>query len=109
MSHKYCVMLSTCPDNDCAEALAALLVERQLAACVNIVPGLRSIYQWQGERHSDAEVLLIIKTRSELSEAVQQALVSAHPYELPEVIALPVTAGLPGYLDWIDAQLATTN
>jgi len=94
------VLLSTCGNADDAEKLAATLVDEGLAACVNIVPGLRSIYHWQGKVQNDAEVLLIIKTGKEL-EPLMTRLSALHPYELPEIIAVPITDGSQDYLKWL--------
>lgn len=85
-----------------AERIATVLVERGLAACVNVVPGVVSIYRWKGAVERELEVLLVIKTRAERFEALREALVSLHPYEVPELIALPVAAGHPPYLAWLD-------
>lgn len=95
------LVLSTCPDQDTALALATRLVEQGLAACVNVVPGLTSIYRWEGALHRDPEVLLLIKTAAGRLDALVKGLRRLHPYELPEIIALPITAGLPEYLNWV--------
>lgn len=92
-----------------AERLAALLVEGGHAACVNIVPGLTSIYRWQGKIEQGSEVLLFIKTRRDRYPELERQLHTAHPYELPEIIAVPIDAGLAGYLAWIDANLGATT
>lgn len=105
MSH--IIVLTTCPDEPCAEQLATTLVEGGLAACVNIVPGIRSVYRWQGKVVREAELLLVIKSRSEQFTALQESIVQHHPYELPEVIAVSVSAGHIPYLAWIDSQLET--
>lgn len=99
-AHDYVLVLVTAPPGE-AERLARLAIERELAACVNLVPGLRSIYRWQGRICEDGEVLLLLKTRSALVPALREQLVAAHPYELPEVIALPIVAGHAPYLHWI--------
>lgn len=99
------LVLSTCPDRDTAERLARLLVERRLAACVNIVPGLVSVYRWQGEIHRDAECLLLIKTDTERYPALETALRAAHPYELPEIVAVTISNGSTDYLRWITTEL----
>jgi periplasmic divalent cation tolerance protein len=93
--------LCTCPDQAVAERIAASLLEGKLAACVNILPGIVSMYRWQGEIARDAEVLLLIKTSAERRDAMQQALRDMHPYEVPEIISLPVTAGHQPYIDWV--------
>jgi len=80
------------------------LVEERLAACVNVVPGLRSLYRWQGKVHEDAEALLLLKTTAARYQALQERLRALHPYELPEIVAVPVSAGLPAYLEWVAAQ-----
>ena len=103
MSHT--LILTTCPDDDSAEQLATALVEGRLAACVNIVPGIRSIYRWQGEIVKDGEVLLVIKSRSEHFAQLKEAILQRHPYELPEVIVVSVSDGHMPYLAWIDNQL----
>jgi periplasmic divalent cation tolerance protein len=91
--------VATAPD---AERIATVLVERGLAACVNVVPGVTSIYRWKGAVERDLELLLVIKTRADRFEALREALVSLHPYELPELIALPVEGGSLPYLAWLD-------
>jgi len=92
---------TTCPDLDCARDLAKSLLDQKLAGCINLVPGIESHYIWEGERKSGNEVLLLIKTRSDLFEPLQTHIKGVHPYELPEIIAVPVTDGLPAYLNWI--------
>lgn len=100
------VVLCTCPDEETAGALAAGLVEERLAACVNILPAIRSIYRWQGETCDDAEALMVIKTTAEAFAAVQDWLIDAHPYDTPEVIALPVAAGSAVYLGWVTGEVS---
>lgn len=95
------LVFSTCPDAASAERIADALVDQKLAACVNLVPGLRSIYRWEGERTSAQEVLLIIKSRTHDYSALENALRALHPYQLPEIIAVPISSGLPAYLAWI--------
>lgn len=99
------VVLSTVGSAADADGIARELVERRLAACVNAVPGLRSTYRWKGRVENDAEVLLVIKTRRERLEALREALVSLHPYELPEMIALPIEDGHAPYLAWLDESV----
>lgn len=101
------VVLSTVGSVDVAERIAMALVESRLAACVNVLPGLTSIYRWKGAVEKEAEVLLVIKTRQAAFEALCQALVSMHPYEVPEVVALPVGAGHAPYLAWLDENVGT--
>ncbi len=97
-----CVILSTVPPALSA-ALAKSLLEKNLAACVNITT-VRSLYQWKGECCDDEEHLLIIKTRRVLADAVIRALESEHPYDVPEIIVLPVTAGHAPYLKWVHEE-----
>ena len=95
-----CVLLSTCPPAE-AERLATLLVAGGHAACVNIAPRVTSVYRWEGKLQKDEESLLVIKCARARVEAATAALVAAHPYDVPEVIALDVAAGHPPYLDWV--------
>lgn len=89
------------PDGESAQALARALVEQRLAACVNVLPGVRSVYRWQGVVEQATEVTLLIKTMPARYAALESAIKSAHPYEVPEIMATPVVAGLPVYLDWV--------
>ena len=100
----YYLVINTCPDQDVARHLADTLVQERLAACVNIVAGVESVYEWQGELHHDAECLLYIKTRADNYRALETRLRLLHPYELPEIIAVPIADGLAGYLNWIEQQ-----
>ena len=93
--------LCTCPDDEAATRLAEALVGERLAACANILPGLRSVYRWQGAIQRDAETLLLIKTTADRYPALQARLPELHPYELPELVAVEVADGLPGYLRWV--------
>jgi len=96
------VALSTVGSAEEADRLARALVERRLAACVNVVPGVVSHYRWQGELQRDEERLLVIKTRAERIEALRDALRELHPYELPELVAFEISDGSPEYLKWLD-------
>jgi len=98
------LILCTCPNADSAGRIARVLVEERLAACVNRVPGLTSVYRWQGEIHEDNEVLLLIKTRRELFELLRARIIELHPYDVPEVIALEITAGHAPYLEWLRTE-----
>lgn len=89
------------PDEASAQAMARALVERRLAACVNMLPGVRSVYRWQGAVEQANEVTLLIKTTPERYAALEEAIKSGHPYDLPEIAATSVVAGLPAYLDWV--------
>jgi periplasmic divalent cation tolerance protein len=95
------VLLSTCPDARTAERIARELVEASLVACVNVVPGLRSIYRWNGAVQLDEEVLMILKTPTDRLAAARERLVALHPYDVPEVVALPVVDGHHPYLHWV--------
>ncbi len=97
------LILCTCPDRNTAENIARLLVTDGLAACVNIVPNLVSIYTWQGQVESAEECLLLIKAREDNYPAIETAIRCHHPYDLPEIIAVPVQQGLPEYLHWINS------
>lgn len=98
--------LCTCPDAASAQQLAETLVGERLAACVNRLPGVLSTYRWQDEVHADGEELLLIKTTAACFEALKARLLELHPYELPELIALPVERGHAAYLDWVRANVA---
>ena len=102
------VVLSAVASAEDAERIAEALVERGLAACVNVLPGVRSFYRWKGALQRDEERLLVIKTRAERFEALREALVALHPYELPEVVALPIAAGHAPYLEWIGSGTRTS-
>ena len=95
------LVLTSLADEAGAQRLARALVERRLAACVNMLPAVRSVYRWNDAIEEAAEVTLLIKTTTARYAELEQAILALHPYELPEVIALPVSAGLPGYLGWI--------
>ena len=97
--------LCTCPDADVAGKIAEQLVAEQLAACVNIVPGILSVYHWQGEVERAQEVLLIIKTGKAVWSRLEQCIQALHPYELPEIIAVPITSGQADYIKWIEGSL----
>ena len=103
---KVLVALTTCPSPEVAERLATTLVAEGLAACVNRLPGMTSTYIWEGQVQNEAEVLLIIKTTAERFEVLKERLAGLHPYELPELIAIPVCAGSERYLDWVRQNVA---
>lgn len=98
---QHIVVFITAPPDKAAE-LGRALVEARLAACANIVPAIRSIYRWQGELCDDEEALLVIKSRADRLPRLRDKVTALHPYEVPEVIALPIVAGHPPYLSWID-------
>ena len=99
-----CAVLITAPDEQTALALARALVEARLAACVNLVPGVRSVYRWQGVVQDDGEILMIAKTRRARLVELQRRVHELHPYDVPEVIALPVGGGSEAYLGWIVSE-----
>ena len=105
MSTHYRVVFCTCPDEDTATTLAGELVERHLAACVNLLSGVRSIYPWKGEIQCDQEVLLVIKTRKDRIDELQRFILTHHPYELPEFVVVSIEQGNQGYLEWIGEWL----
>jgi Uncharacterized protein involved in tolerance to divalent cations len=95
----------SCPDAACAQGIAEALVGERLAACVNRVPGISSTYRWHGTVTTDSEVLLLIKTTTGRFEALRTRLLQLHPYELPELIAVPVGHGHKAYLEWVRANV----
>ena len=95
------VVLCTCPDEATATKIATALLAEELVACVNCVAGIRSMYRWEGQIRDEAEVLLVIKTSAARYGALESLLRAQHPYEMPEIIALPVVAGAHDYLNWI--------
>ncbi len=99
------VALSTAATPEDADRLAAALVERRLAACVNVVPGVVSHYRFEGRQHRDAELLRVITTRSEKLEALRAALVELHPYDVPELVELEIAGGHAPYLSWLDESV----
>ena len=99
------VVLSTCGTEQEAESLARQLVEKRLAACVNVIHRMKSYYRWQGVMETAEECLLVIKSSRERFEALRAALETAHSYEVPEVLALPVVDGAANYLNWIEVSL----
>ena len=98
------VVLTNLPDRESAKALARALVEERLAACVNIGAAVESIYHWRGQIETEIEVPVAIKTRQVLYSKVEAAIRKIHPYELPEIVAVPITDAFAAYLDWIDTE-----
>jgi periplasmic divalent cation tolerance protein len=98
------LVLTNLPDRAAAEKIADLLIERRLAACVNILAPCRSVYRWKGAVQHDEEHPMLIKTTAERYPAMEAAIRQAHPYELPEIVAVPIERGLPAYLDWVAAE-----
>jgi len=105
MNETKIVVFITAPTLPVAEQIAKRLVERRLAACVNILPAIQSIYRWEGKIHQESEILLVVKTRDGLFEDhLIPAVLEIHPFKVPEIIAVPVMNGLPGYLEWINQE-----
>jgi periplasmic divalent cation tolerance protein len=102
---QHVLALSTAPSVEKAAEIARALVDERLAACVNVVGGVRSIYRWQGTVHDDAEALCLIKTRRELVDRLRERLVALHPYEVPELIVVDLEGGHAPYLAWIDESV----
>jgi len=91
----------TAPDPDTAGRVARALLDERLIACANLLPGVTSLYRWQGEVQSDAEVLVVMKTREALVPRLMERATALHPYQVPELLALPVADGLPAYCRWV--------
>lgn len=95
------VVLTNVPDADHARAIARKVIELRLAACANILPAVQSVYRWQGAVEEASEVTLLIKTVQVRYAELESVIKSVHPYQVPEIIALPIASGLPAYMDWI--------
>ncbi|MBK1734377.1 divalent-cation tolerance protein CutA [Halorhodospira abdelmalekii] len=104
MASLHYVVLCTCPDQETARRLAGGAVEASLAACVNIVSGISSVFYWEGAVQEEAEWLLVIKTSDVAYSELESYLQANHPYDLPEIIACPIEKGLSGFLEWISAE-----
>ena len=102
------LVLTNLPNAEAAQTLATLLVDERLAACVNILAPARSVYRWNGEIEQAEEVPLLIKTTAARYAALESAILSHHPYDLPEIIAVPIAFGLPEYLSWVAAETKET-
>ncbi len=98
------LVLTNLPDRAAAEKLAEALIAKRVAACVNILAPCRSVYRWRGELQREEEHPVLIKTTRESYPALEAAIREAHPYELPEIVAVPIERGLPAYLDWVAAE-----
>ncbi len=109
MSENFQLVVTTCPTAESAQNIAKLLIEKQLAACVNVIPGVHSYYEWKGSLENTTEYMVMIKTRSDRFNELQMMITSAHPYELPEIISVPITAGSQAYLAWLDAQVSKSK
>lgn len=104
MAEESLLVLCTAPDAETGARLARGLVQERLAACANLIPGLRSFYTWEGEVQDDAEVQLLVKTRRGRLDEIERWLSDNHPYDVPEIIALPITGGSNAYLDWLQNE-----
>ena len=101
MPEEMIMVVSNMPNAEVATAIAHELVGRQLAACVNILPGVHSVYRWQGAVEEASEVTVLIKTRRACYAALEAAITTLHPYDVPEILAFPISGGLPAYLGWV--------
>jgi periplasmic divalent cation tolerance protein len=98
------IILVTAPDAETASAIGRALVEERLAACANVIPGLRSTFRWEGKVQEEAEVLMLVKARRADVQAISTRVRELHPYEVPEVVATDIVAGLDAYLEWIATE-----
>jgi len=98
------LVITNLPDRAVAERIADLLIEKKLAACVNILAPCRSVYRWKGAVQHDEEHPMLVKTTTERYAELERAIRGAHPYELPEIVAVPIERGLPEYLQWVSAE-----
>ncbi len=105
---EFCMVLSTCPNAEVANTIAHELVQRGLAACVNILPSVRSVYTWKGKVETASEHLLLVKSHTRQYKAIEALIRELHPYELPEIIAVPIAGGLDKYLSWLEKTEAAT-
>ena len=103
------LVLTNLPDQQAATQLANILIDEKVAACVNILGACRSVYRWQGKVESSQEIPLLIKTTAARYAALEAVIRRWHPYELPEIIAVPVAQGLPGYLQWVAGEVNTAT
>lgn len=107
MIEKFLVVFCMVPDEETASNISKKLVENNLAACCNIVSGVKSIYRWEEKITEDSELLIIIKTKSTIYKEMQESLIKWHPYEVPEIIALQIKEGNKDYLNWIEQNVKT--
>ena len=109
MASKYHIAVTTCPTLEIATQLANSVVEQRLAACVNIIPSIKSVYKWKGKIENDDESILIIKTMKQQLASLEKLILRLHPYETPEFISMPIESGSKAYLDWIAASIKSTT
>lgn len=105
MNSKFKIVFCTVPDPETAVSISRKLVEEKLAACCNIIPGIRSLYFWEGEICDDQELLIIIKTHEGAWSRLEQRIKELHPYQVPEIIAVQITNGSESYLNWVDQNV----
>jgi len=105
MSADLQIVLCTVPDRETADMIAGALVTEELAACVNILPGVTSVYRWQGAVEQSQELLLVIKTRQAVWSMLEAQIQALHPYELPEIVAVPITSGEADYIQWLENSI----
>lgn len=105
MDHSYIIVFCTVPDEKSARLISRTIVQEKLAACSSTIPGTESVYTWQNVVQQEQELLLIIKTRSDLFDKLQEKILQTHPYEVPEIIAFPIIKGNSEYLKWIDENV----
>jgi len=98
----YVVVVSTVPSVEEGRRIGRDVVENRLAACVNVIPGLVSVYEWEGKIEEESEALLVLKTAEALADKLTERILAVHPYDHPEVVAMPIVSGNPKYLEWID-------
>ena len=103
------VVLCTCPDEGTGQRLARSLVEEGLAACVNAIPNIASTYRWEGKVQEDREVLLLIKSTAVVYPRLEARIRALHPYELPEIVAVPIVRGSAAYLEWLEAAVSRVS
>ena len=106
---EYVVVMTTVNEIEVAETLAKQMIESELVACVNVVPATRSFYKYDGRFHDEQECLLLMKTRSEKYADLENALNKVHPYDVPEILALPILKGSTSYLAWLDGSVAEAS
>ncbi|MDX2504968.1 MAG: divalent-cation tolerance protein CutA [Gammaproteobacteria bacterium] len=104
-SSQYQLVLCTCPDEEAAINIAENIVAQRLAACVNVLPAVYSVYHWQDNVESAKENMILIKTTQEKYSSLEKVITSLHPYEVPEIIAININSGLPEYLKWIESSI----
>jgi periplasmic divalent cation tolerance protein len=108
MKTEFCIVLSTCPNAAVANTIAQELVSGGLAACVNILPAVQSVYTWKGKVETASEHLLLVKSHERQYKAIESRIRELHPYELPEIIAVPITSAFDKYLSWLEKPESAT-